>query len=149
VTGGKQRYLSGVNLLLIGKLRRGGYCWLIAGYADETALQLSLLGASLFVLRIFSFLVLNRLQEAARGSGVCRVGAKFRFAMPISQKEVHRIEHVIGQWISEAIHASAYQADPNQVPIDSEAWLGVPKVPANIFADGFEKFPCQPWANRW
>jgi hypothetical protein len=67
--------------------------------------QLSLLGAPPFVLRIFSLLILNRLDEAACGSGVCRVRAKFRFVIAISQQKVHRIEPVTGQWISEAIHA--------------------------------------------
>jgi hypothetical protein len=45
------------------------------------------------------------LDEAACGSGVCRVRAKFRFVIAISQQKVHRIEPVTGQWISEAIHA--------------------------------------------
>jgi hypothetical protein len=54
-------------------------------------------------------------------------------------KEVERIEHFVGHWISEYIHTSAYCADRNKiVRIESYARLGRYKAPPDICSDSFD-----------
>jgi hypothetical protein len=49
-----------------------------------------------------------------RGIRICSVRAKLLFELPFCwahNKETQRIEHFVGQWISEVFHAAAYHAD--------------------------------------
>jgi hypothetical protein len=56
----------------------------------------------------------------------------------LSGKEIKRIEHFIGQRISELINLSANGADRNE-PMVSYARLGPNKAPTDVPPDGFEK----------
>jgi hypothetical protein len=65
--------------------------------------------------------VLNQLEEALRGIRICSVRAKLLFELPFCwahNKEAQRIEHFVGQWISEVFHTPAYCADRYSIPME-------------------------------
>ena len=58
----------------------------------------------------------------------------------MSGKEIKRIEHFVGQRISELINPSANGADRNELALMvSYARLGANKAPTDVPPDGFEK----------
>ena len=69
-----------------------------------------------------------------RGVRICSVRTKLFFELPFCwahNKEAQRIEHFVGQWISELFDASACHADRKL--IGGYGRLGVAEGPTNIF----------------
>ena len=52
--------------------------------------------------------------------------------MSAVHQETQCIEYVVGQCISKIVDTATYKADPDQVAIDSYAWLGVAQMPTKI-----------------
>jgi hypothetical protein len=84
--------------------------------------------------------LLDQFEEELSASCIRPFCVKLLFQAFLSGKEIKRIEHFVGQRISELINPSANGADRNELALMvSYARLGANKAPTDVPPDGFEK----------